>query len=62
MKTSENEIALNLNHERTYCERQHLIISFRVKIQMLYNFRKNRNRYDNLLINNRDRSSIDVQI
>lgn len=29
---------------------------------MLYNFRKNRNRYDNLLINNRDRSSIDVQI
>lgn len=29
---------------------------------MLYNFRKNRNRYDNLLIDNRDRSSIDVQI
>lgn len=29
---------------------------------MLYNFRKNRNRYDNLLIDNRDKSSIDVQI
>lgn len=29
---------------------------------MLYNFRKNRNRYDNLPIDNRDRSSIDVQI
>lgn len=29
---------------------------------MPYNFRKNRNRYDNLLIDNRDRSSIDVQI
>lgn len=29
---------------------------------MLYNFRKNRKRYDNLLIDNRDRSSIDVQI
>lgn len=29
---------------------------------MLYNFRKNRNRYDNLLIDNHDRSSIDVQI
>lgn len=35
---------------------------FSDKNTMLYNFRKNRNRYDNLLIDNRDRSSIDVQI